>query len=111
MIEDIQIAAQIDKYQHWKSPQKYRYPKRPDGSSFAGNTYERVALATIGLRIVVDNPVGIGVARVLPYQMDQVGIDYKSAVYTNSAWIDLALNFEWPSMLYLLLLYLLICAK
>jgi hypothetical protein len=50
LIEDIQIAAQIDKYQHWKSLQKYRYPKRADGSSFAGNIYERVALATIGLK-------------------------------------------------------------
>jgi hypothetical protein len=47
--------------------------------------------------------------------MDQVEIDYKSAVYTHSSWIDLALSFGWLGMLLLLasshLLCLLACVK
>jgi hypothetical protein len=114
LIEDIRIAAQIDTHQNWKSPPKYGYPKRADGSSVAGNTYERVAWGVVGLRLIADQPLGNGVLRALPSQMQQAGIQFNDAAYTHSAWIDLGLSYGWPGILLLptaLLLCLIACIK
>jgi hypothetical protein len=112
LIEDIRISAQIDTYQHWKSPPKYGYPKRADGSSVAANTYERVAWAVVGFTLIVDHPKGNGILRALPSQMRQGGIDFNDAAYTHSAWIDLGLSYGWLGLLLLptaLLVCLLLC--
>ena len=114
LIEDIRISAQTDTHQNWKNPPKYGYPKRADGSSVAGNTYERVAWATVGLRLIADHPLGNGVLRALPYQMRQGGIQFNDAAYTHSAWIDLGLSYGWPGLLLIptaLLLCLITCIK
>lgn len=114
LLEDIGISAQIDTHQNWKSPPKYGYPKRADGSSVAGNTYERVAWGMIGLRLIADQPLGNGVLRALPSQMRQGGIEFNDAAYTHSAWIDLALSYGWPGILLIptaLLLCLIACIK
>lgn len=113
LIEDIRIAVQIEKYHHWQDP-KHGFPKRADGSSVAGNTYERASLATVGLTMILDNPLGNGVFRSLPSQMHQGGIKYDHYVYTHSAWVDLGLSFGWPGLLLLpsaLLICLLLCIK
>ncbi len=112
LIEDIRISSQIDTYQNWKSPSKYGYPKRADGSYVASNTYERVAWAIVGLRIIVEKPLGNGTLRDLPNQMRQVGIEFNDASYTHSAWIDLGLSYGLPGLIILpvvLLICLLLC--
>ena len=114
LIEDIRISAQIDIHQNWKSPPKYGYPKRADGSSVAGNTYERVSWGAVGLRLIADHPLGNGVLRALPSQMRQAGIEFNDAAYTHSAWIDLGLSYGWPGLLLIptaLLLCLITCIK
>lgn len=114
LIEDIHISAQVDKFQNWISPQKYGYPKRADGSSVAGNTYERVSWAVVGIRLIADHPIGNGVLRDLPSQMRQGNITFNYASYTHSAWIDLGLSYGLPGLLLLptsLLLCLIQCAR
>jgi hypothetical protein len=114
LIEDIRISVQIDTHQNWKSPPKYGYPKRADGSNVAGNTYERVSWGTVGLRLIADHPLGNGMLRSMPSQMQQVGIEFNDVVYTHSAWIDLGLSYGWPGLLLIptaLLLCLITCIK
>jgi hypothetical protein len=114
LIEDISISVQIDTYQNWKSPAKYGIPKREDGSSVAGNTYERVSWGVVGLKLIADHPLGNGILRALPSQMRQAGIEFNDAAYTHSAWIDLGLSYGWPGLLLILtalLLCLIACIK
>lgn len=114
LIEDIRISAQIDTHQNWKSPFKYGYPKRTDGSYVAANTYERVSWGAVGLRIIFYQPLGNGLLRGLPSQMRQVGIEFNDAAYTHSAWIDLGLSYGWPGILLIptaLFLCLIYCIK
>lgn len=114
LIEDIRISVNIDKFQNWKDPQKYGFPYRADGTPVAGNVYERTALAYVGLRIIIDHPIGNGLFRSLHAQMHQSGIEYSQYVYTHSAWIDLGLSFGWLGLLLLptsLLLCLVVCFK
>ena len=114
LIEDIQIAAQIDKYKHWQNQPKNGLPTRSDGSVVASNTYERTSLMVVGLRLVVNNSIGNGVLRSLPDQMRLGGIEYNFFQYTHSAWIDLGLAYGWPGLLLLptaLLLCLLVSIK
>lgn len=114
LIEDIRISAQIDTHQNWKSPPKYGYPKRSDGSSVAGNTYERVSWGVVGLRLIADQPFGNGLLRSLPSQMQQAGIEFNDSAYSHSAWIDLGLSYGWPGILLIstaLLICLIACIK
>lgn len=115
LIEDMQISAQINKFQNWKNPSKYGYPKRADGSSVASNTYERTALALVGLKLISNDPIGNGVLRSLPYQMQKGGFEYDFLLnYTHSAWIDLGLSYGWPGLIMLptmLILCLITCIK
>lgn len=114
LFEDIHISAQVHSIENWKSPNKYGYPKRSDGSTVAGNTYERVAWAVVGLTIIIDHPLGNGVQRGLPSQMQQAGVNFNESAYTHSAWIDFGLSYGLPGMLLLptaLLLCLIACIK
>jgi hypothetical protein len=72
------------------------YPKRIDSQSTRGDTYERVSWGVLGIEIILDNPMGIGILRKLPEQMRARGIDFSGNVYTHSGWIDLGLAFGIP---------------
>lgn len=114
LIEDIQIGVQIDKYQNWQNPGKYGFPNRSDGSSVASNTYERTALIVVGLRLIMNNPIGNGVLRSLRAELQKKNIEYDTHLYTHSAWIDLGLSYGWPGLLILptaLILCLFACIK
>lgn len=95
LFTDIAISAQIDRHLNWQNPGKYGYPKRDDGTTVAGNTYERVSWATVGLRLISTKPFGNGLFRSFPEQVKQLAPEFSSTgiVYTHSAWIDLGLSF------------------
>ena len=100
LFTDIAISAQIDQYPNWQNPPKYGYPKREDGTVVAGNTYERVSWATVGLKLIADQPFGNGLFRSLPEQIKKLAPEFNfGIVYTHSAWIDLGLAFGFPGLL------------
>lgn len=93
LIEDMAIAADIETNQHWKNIAKMGYPKREDGQTVRGNTYERVAFGMAGAQVILHNPIGSGVFRGMPQQTKFSNVDFGGAVYTHCAWIDFGLAF------------------
>jgi hypothetical protein len=111
LFEDIAISAQIDTHHNWKGAGA-ALPLRKDGTPVAGNTYERVAFATAGMRLIALNPVGNGSLRSFREDVKKIEPNYRNLPYTHSAWIDLGLSFGLPGLLFLpvALLTLLLCA-
>ena len=62
LFEDMAISAQIDTHDTWKG-MGAALPLRKDGTPVAGNTYERVAFATLGMRLIALNTLGNGSLR------------------------------------------------
>lgn len=108
LLEDFKISIQIEKYENWKNLSKYGYPQKENGETVTPNTYERVAWAAVGLKLMSEDPLGVGIFRALRIQMEQKGIEFTGGVYTHSGWIDLGLAFGWPGFV-LLPLCLLVC--
>ena len=111
LFEDMAISAQIDTHHNWKGA-GVAIPLRKDGTPVAGNTYERVALAVVGVRLIALNPLGNGSLRSLEEDAKKIEPNYKNHAYTHSAWIDLGLSFGLPGLLFLpiALATLLLCA-
>ena len=111
LFEDISISTQIDTHHNWKGDGG-ALPLRKDGTPVAGNTYERVALGTLGIRLIALNPIGNGSLRSLKDDAKKIEPNYRTHSYTHSAWIDLGLSFGMPGLLFLPIAFisLLICA-
>jgi hypothetical protein len=111
MFEDMAISAQIDTHHNWKGVGS-ALPLRKDGTPVASNTYERVAFATLGMRLITLNPLGNGSLRSFREDAKKIAPNYRNHHYTHSAWIDLALSFGLPGLLFLpiALAALLLCA-
>jgi hypothetical protein len=111
LFEDMVISAQIDAHHNWKGAGA-ALPLRKDGTPVAGNTYERVALATLGIRLIALNPLGNGSLRSFREDAKKIEPNYNNYQYAHSAWIDLAWSFGLPGLLFLpiALAALLLCA-
>ena len=111
LFEDMAISTQIDTHHHWKGT-GVALPLRQDGTPVAGNTYERVAFATLGTRLIALNPLGNGSLRSFREDVKKIEPNYKNHPYTHSAWIDLGLSFGLPGLIFLPLAFicLLMCA-
>lgn len=112
LFEDMAIGAQIDKYSNWKVTGGGPLPLRKDGTPVSSNTYERVALGAVGIKLISLNPIGNGSLRSLQDDVKKITPDFNSHQYTHSAWIDLGLSFGLPGLLFLPIAFisLLICA-
>jgi hypothetical protein len=111
LFEDMAISAQIDTHHNWKGT-GVALPLRKDGTPVALNTYERVAFATLGARLIALNPLGNGSLRSFREDVKKIEPNYRNHPYTHSAWIDLGLSFGLPGLLLLpiALAALLLCA-
>jgi hypothetical protein len=112
LFEDMAISAQIDTHHNWKWAGA-ALPLRKDGTPVMGNTYERVAYATLGMRLIALNPLGNGSLRSFGEDVKKkIEPNYRNHAYTHSAWIDLGLSFGLPGLLFLpiALTALLLCA-
>ncbi len=111
LFEDMAISAQIDTHRNWVGTGA-ALPLRKNGTPVATNTYERVAFATLGTRLIALNTLGNGSLRSLREDAKKIEPNYKNQPYTHSAWIDLGLSFGLPGLLLLpiALFSLLLCA-
>ena len=99
MIEDAYIASQVDKYPNWQNVAKFGIPKTAEGRVVAGNTYERVSWAMIGLQLVPKQPWGNGV--LAGAFGDALKKSYPDAkpMSTHSAWIEITLAYGLPGII------------
>lgn len=93
MVEDTKIAIQLEKYQNWQNTEKYGYPKTDEGRQVAGNTYERVAWAKAGIRLIPENILGVGVLAAPFTRLLQQNYPGATPPSTHSAWIEFTLAF------------------
>ncbi len=100
LVEDAKIAVQVDKYPQWqRSNMNGKVPQTESGRTVVVNTYERVAWAVMGVRLIRQHPLGTGVLYIPFNRLLQ--IDYPGATpnATHSGWIDLTLSLGIPALL------------
>jgi hypothetical protein len=101
LLEDAKLAVQINRYPHWQNLSKMSYPKRDDGQIVTPNTYERVAWAIAGSRLILAYPQGVGVLAYPfsknPYAPAEMRLSSEiPRIATHSGWIELGLAFGTP---------------
>jgi O-Antigen ligase len=99
LIEDVQLAVQIDKYPNWQNPGQRGYPTLPSGRQVMVNTYERLAWATAASKLIAQNPLGNGVlhfsfGRALKERYPNIEVSA-----SHSAWLELGLAFGLPALI------------
>ena len=100
LIEDAKIAVQIDQYPEWqRSNSSHVYPKTDSGRQVTGNNYERVAWATVGLRLLGEHPLGEGLLHKSFRILLQANYPGATPMATHSGWIDLSLAFGVPGVI------------
>ncbi|WP_231969391.1 hypothetical protein [Polynucleobacter necessarius] len=100
LVEDAKIAVQVDRFPQWQhSNINGEVPKTDTGRAVVGNTYERVAWAVVGVRLIGRHPLGTGVLYISFNKL--LLIDYPGATpyATHSGWIDLTLSLGVPALL------------
>lgn len=108
IIEDTRVAIHLDASDHWKSHEMTPLPVNENGQPVDGSVYLRVAWATAGLQLVLENPLGYGAlneAFVKQAHMkwpDFRPTDTTTNINTHAGWIDLTLAFGIPGFLLLL---------
>jgi hypothetical protein len=103
LIEDIQESVQIDKHPQWKSPSTLGSPVLPSGRTIPQNVFERVSWATVGLRLVPQNPWGSGILQ-YPFERSLMRMFPNAPPNslpgsTHSGWIELLLSFGFPALI------------
>ena len=101
MWEDTKTSIQVEKYPNWQNPGVMGYPQNATGEVVKGNTYERVAWAVAGLKILLpENPLGLGVLK-KPFYIaikEKYPNSADTHTGTHSAWVDIALAFGYPGL-------------
>jgi hypothetical protein len=99
LIDDIQISARVHEHDYWRKNNPTVFPNNSSGRPVAGNTYERVAWATVGLGLIKDYPLGYGsVNRSFKGMLDHAKIEHALQSQTHSGWIDFGLAYGVPGL-------------
>jgi hypothetical protein len=106
IINDAIVAVQIDRYPHWSDINAMGYPKDNTGRQVTSNHYERLAWATMGVRLISQYPLGYGsINQSFVGLLDQAEIKQELESQAHSGWIDFGLAFGVPGLLILFLTF------
>ncbi len=110
LIEDIRYSSKVSDHNYWREPGLGgARPKNASGTVVAGNTYERVAWAVVGIQLVKAYPLGYGsINRSFVGMLNHAQIEQKLDGQTHSGWIDFALAFGVPGIFILAMAFLLV---
>jgi hypothetical protein len=99
--EDTKTSIQVEKYPNWQNSAVMGYPQNATGEVVKGNTYERLAWAVPGFKILLPaNPLGLGVLK-KPFHIalkEKYPNSANNHTGTHSAWVDIALAFGYPGV-------------
>lgn len=96
------VAFAVDTYDHWKYQGKKGYPKNEFGEAAEGSNYERIAWATVGTRLLLENPQGYGLLTLSFDRLSKQKWPGSLLSMTHSGWIDFALGYGIPGVLLLI---------
>ncbi|WP_353427765.1 O-antigen ligase family protein [Polynucleobacter sp. MWH-UH19D] len=105
LFSDAKIAVQIDKYHQWqKGEHQFERPTNDIGTLVVGNTYFRLAWATVGLRLIKNYPFGYGsINRSFVGLLDEAGLEHVHQGQVHSGWIDFGLAYGVPGLVFIFL--------
>lgn len=100
IFSDAKIAIQTDNYRQWqKGEHDFDRPTNDMGTLVVGNTYFRLAWATVGTKLIADYPLGYGsINRSFVGLLDEAKIDHVHQGQVHSGWIDFGLAFGIPGL-------------
>jgi len=100
IFSDAKVAVQVDKYRQWqKGENDFERPTNELGTLVVGNTYFRLAWATVGTRLIAAYPLGYGsINRSFVGMLDHAGLEHVHQGQVHSGWIDFGLAFGIPGL-------------
>lgn len=100
IFSDAKVAVQIDQYRHWqKGEHDFERPTNDLGTLVVGNTYFRLAWATVGTRLIAAYPFGYGsINRSFVGLLDEAKLNHVHQGQVHSGWIDFGLAFGIPGL-------------
>ncbi|MEA9604646.1 O-antigen ligase family protein [Polynucleobacter sp. JS-JIR-II-c23] len=102
LVADSKVAAQIDRYDNWKNRNK-GYPINELGQVPSDSNYSRLAWATVGSRLLIENPLGYGLMSLSFAALGKEKWPDSDLSWTHSAWLDFGLGYGLPGLLLLVL--------
>jgi hypothetical protein len=104
---DLKVGIQVDRFEHWKNQDRQDNPINDQGTIVSKTTYDRVAWAIVGLRLVMENPHGHGVLENSFYHLAREKWPSARVPQTHNSWIDFGLAFGWLGIALLFFAFLL----
>ncbi len=105
---DLKVSVQVDRYQHWRG-HGMGYPLNEFQKPVASNTYERMSWATVGWRMIGQEPLGYGsINHSFKGMLDHHNIEHTINGQTHSGWTDFSLAFGIPGLVIIIFSQLII---
>ncbi len=100
IFEDAKAGLEIDKNQQWqKTEGSVPMPLNSMGVTAAGNTYTRFAYAAVGIRLILEYPLGYGsINSSFAGLQEYARVPHEHQGQVHSGWIDLGLAFGLPGL-------------
>ena len=106
VMQDAAVAIDIDKNKQWQDGNYSNLPKNSLGQPVATNTYERIAYAMVGVRLISQYPMGYGSINQSFFGLQNyAGIPHSHHGQVHSGWVDFGLALGLPG-LFILFSYL-----
>ena len=105
IIQDVKVSLDIDTNQQWQKREgSVSAPLNSLGIPAALNTYERVAWARVGMRLIEQYPLGYGsINRSFVGLQKHANIANENQGQTHSGWVDFGLAFGIPGLILIFL--------
>ena len=101
LVADAKIAVQLDEYQHWKYNGEQGYPSNSTGKTVSATNYLRIAWGIVGVKLLVENPLGYGLIENSFGPIVNLRWPESSPrlSHSHSGWLDLALGIGLPGII------------
>lgn len=105
IVQDVNVSLDIDTHQQWQKREgSVLAPLNSMGIPAALNTYERVAWARVGMRLIGQYPLGYGsINSSFAGLQKHANIPNENQGQTHSGWVDFGLAFGIPGLLLIFL--------
>lgn len=101
-VADAKIAVDTETYQQWKFNSERGYPVNELGTVVSNTNYDRLAWGTIGLALIIQNPLGYGLIERSFGRLSKVNWPESKLHQSHSGWIDLTLGLGVPGLILIL---------
>ena len=95
---DAKVARDIQTYPQWKYEGAQGYPNNELGSVVSTTNYLRLAWGKVGIKLIVQNPLGYGLIERSFGHLAKINWPDSNLHQSHSGWIDLALGLGIPGI-------------